>query len=46
MGIDCGSVSVKFALMRDHDLIGKVYFKNRGLIETIQQGLRQLPKAK
>ena len=46
LGIDCGSVSVKFALMRGHELIGKVYLKNRGLIEAIQQGFSQLPKAK
>ena len=46
LGIDCGSVSVKFALMRGHDLISKVYLKNRGLIETIQYGLRQLPRVR
>ena len=46
LGVDCGSVSVKFALLADGELMGKVYLKNRGLIETIQQGLSQLPKAK
>ena len=46
LGIDCGSVSVKFALLRDKELIGKVYLKNQGLIETIQHGLAQLPREK
>jgi len=34
LGIDCGSVSIKFALMRDGELIDKVYLRNRGLISV------------
>lgn len=42
LGIDCGSVSIKFALMRDGELIDKVYLRNRGLISTIKEGLNKL----
>lgn len=45
LGIDCGSVSVKFALIAGDELVGKVYLKNQGLISTVQEGLRQLPRA-
>ena len=45
LGIDCGSVSIKFALLRGDELVGKAYLKNKGLISTVQEGLRQLPKA-
>ena len=44
LGIDVGSVSIKFALLRGDELIGKAYLKNRGLISTVQEGLRQLPE--
>ena len=45
LGIDVGSVSLKFALLRGDELVGKAYLKNKGLISTVQEGLRQLPKA-
>jgi len=46
LGIDVGSVSLKFALLRGDELVGKAYLKNQGLIATVQNGLRQLPKVK
>ena len=46
LGIDCGSVSIKFALLRGDELVGKAYLKNRGLISTVQNGLKQLPRVK
>ncbi|GAJ12947.1 unnamed protein product, partial [marine sediment metagenome] len=46
LGIDVGSVSVKFALLRGDELVGKAYLKNKGLIATVQNGLKQLPKVK
>ena len=42
LGVDCGSASVKFALLADGELMGKAYLKNRGLIDTIKQGLSHL----
>jgi len=44
LGIDCGSVSIKLALLRDGHAQHKVYLKNTGLIPTIKEGLRQLPR--
>jgi predicted CoA-substrate-specific enzyme activase len=44
LGIDCGSVSIKFALLRGDELVGKAYLRNSGLIQTVQDGLSQLPK--
>jgi len=44
LGIDCGSVSIKFALLCGDEIVGKAYLKNRGLIATVQEGLRQLPQ--
>lgn len=46
LGIDVGSVSVKFALLKGDELTAKAYLKNQGLIATVQEGLRQLPKVK
>ncbi|GAI62087.1 unnamed protein product, partial [marine sediment metagenome] len=46
LGIDVGSVSVKFALLRGDELVGKAYLKNQGLIATVQAGLKQLPRVK
>ncbi|MBA7475074.1 (R)-phenyllactate dehydratase activator [subsurface metagenome] len=46
LGIDVGSVSVKLALLKGDELTGKAYLKNQGLISTVQEGLRQLPKVK
>lgn len=45
LGIDCGSVSIKFILIQDGHTDGKVYLKNSGLIQTIKEGLSLLPKA-
>ena len=45
LGIDCGSVSIKFALIQNGHAESKVYLKNTGLIATIKEGLRQLPQA-
>lgn len=45
LGIDCGSVSIKFVLIQDGQTKGKVYLKNSGLIPTVKEGLRLLPKA-
>ena len=46
LGVDVGSVSIKFALLAGDKLIAKVYLRNRGLISTAQEGLRQMPKVK
>ncbi|MBW2559604.1 MAG: 2-hydroxyglutaryl-CoA dehydratase [Deltaproteobacteria bacterium] len=46
LGIDVGSVSVKLALLKGDELVGKAYLKNQGLISTVQEGLRQLPRVK
>lgn len=43
LGIDCGSVSVKLALIdKDDKLIDSIYLKNRGITETVQKGLVSL----
>lgn len=44
LGVDCGSVSLKFVLVQDGHTQAKVYLKNTGLISTIKEGLRQLPQ--
>lgn len=44
LGADIGSVSIKFVLLEGGKLVSKVYLKNQGLIPTIQQGLKQIPK--
>jgi len=44
LGADIGSVSIKFALLEGNELVSKVYLKNQGLIPTIQQGLKQMPR--
>jgi len=44
LGIDVGSVSVKLTLLKGAELAGKAYLKNQGLIATVQEGLRRLPK--
>lgn len=44
LGIDCGSVSIKLALVQDGHTESKVYLKNTGLIATIKEGLKQLPE--
>lgn len=43
LGIDCGSASVKMALVNeDEKLVDSIYLRNRGLIETVQNGLEQI----
>ncbi len=42
LGIDCGSVSLKFALVSDGQVLSKVYLRNTGLIPTVKQGLELL----
>ena len=42
LGIDCGSVSIKFALVTDGRLQEKIYLKNHGLIQTVKKGLGML----
>ena len=44
LGLDIGSVSVKLALLEGDMLTAKAYLKNQGLVPTIQQGLKQMPK--
>ena len=44
LGIDCGSVSIKFVLVQNGNILDKIYLKNAGLIPTIKEGLRRLPK--
>lgn len=44
LGIDCGSVSIKFALIQDGHTRSKVYLRNTGLISAIKEGLKQLPE--
>lgn len=40
LGIDCGSVSIKLALIdKNRRLINSVYLKNKGIIETVKEGL-------
>ncbi len=42
LGLDIGSVSVKFALLEGDALVAKLYLRNTGLIDVIQRGLSQL----
>ena len=47
LGLDCGSVSVKLAVINDKkELLDSVYLRNHGLIETIQEGLGKLKEYK
>ncbi|GAI67063.1 unnamed protein product, partial [marine sediment metagenome] len=46
LGLDIGSVSIKLALLEGDTLTAKAYLKNQGLISTVQQGLKQMPKVK
>lgn len=45
LGVDCGSVSVKLALVSDGKTVAKVYLKNQGLVPTVKQGLAMLDSA-
>ncbi|MDP3052276.1 MAG: acyl-CoA dehydratase activase [bacterium] len=42
LGIDAGSVSLKFAVVKDREILSSVYLKNRGLIPTVKEGLAKL----
>jgi len=43
LGIDCGSVSVKMALLdENNDLIAESYLENQGIKDTIIKGLKQI----
>ena len=43
MGVDCGSVSAKFAVIDgNNNLIAKTYLENKGLKDTILQGLSNI----
>jgi len=42
LGIDVGSVSLKFVSLQGDELRGKVYLKNTGLIPTVKRGLDSL----
>jgi len=44
LGIDCGSVSVKAVLLVDGQVCGRAYVRNRGLISTLKEVIRQLPR--
>lgn len=46
LGLDIGSVSIKLALLKGDTLTAKAYLKNQGLIPTVQEGLKQMPKVK
>jgi len=43
LGVDCGSVSVKFALIdEDGNLLDSLYLRNEGITETVQRGLKKI----
>jgi len=43
LGVDCGSASVKMALIdEEENLIDSCYFRNSGITETIKKGLEKL----
>lgn len=43
LGIDCGSVSVKFALIdEDGKLVDSLYLRNEGITDTVQRGLNRI----
>ena len=43
LGIDCGSVSLKIALIdEDENLIKSVYLRNKGVIETLKDALKEV----
>jgi len=44
LGIDCGSVSIKLALVQGGQVLSRAYLKNAGLIPAIKEGLRQIPE--
>lgn len=43
LGIDIGSVSLKLIIIDDKiNILAKVYLQNKGIIETIQKGLKEI----
>ncbi len=43
LGIDCGSVSIKLVLIDENkEIIKSVYLRNKGITETVQDGLRKV----
>ena len=43
LGVDCGSVSLKLALIDEKkNLIDSVYLRNKGIIETSKKGLEKI----
>lgn len=43
LGIDCGSVSVKLVCIdENNNILSSVYLRNKGLIETIKEGLKKI----
>jgi predicted CoA-substrate-specific enzyme activase len=47
LGIDGGSVSLKFALIdQKGDLLASAYLRNQGIIETVKRGLKQIASDK
>ncbi len=47
LGVDTGSVSINFAIINEKkEIVETLYLRNRGVIETIQEGLKLLKKKK
>jgi len=43
LGIDCGSVGIKLALIdSDVNVLSKVYLKNQGILSTLKKGLEEI----
>lgn len=42
LGVDCGSVSVKMAVLDNDKVIAKTYLENQGLKDTIIEGLKEI----
>jgi len=46
LGIDCGSVSIKMVCIDENNkILSSVYLRNKGLIETIKEGLKKIKEA-
>jgi len=42
LGVDCGSITLKFALIdRSKEVLSTLYMRNKGIIQTLQRGLKQ-----
>ena len=43
LGIDCGSVGIKLALLDENrEVVRKIYLRNEGIIDTIKKGLENI----